>query len=750
VLSRLLLVLAVPAALGAQDIVCDKGDTEVSRLEFTGNHAFASSVLANGIVTTPSNWARRSLKVFGTRYCLDKVEFPRDVIRLLLFYRNHGYLDVAVDTVVTRLSPSQVAVRFGIREGQPTRISSLVITGIDSVPVREQVQRGLPLQVGSAFDRIALSAARDSLTLRLRNAGYPDADVLVDYETNTAERAAVVRFAAMTGKRARIGVLRVTVLPHGKGRGVDTAIVRRLTGLKSGNWYRQRDLERGKRALYAGQLFTQVSVEPDTAAVRADSTLPVSISAVEGAPQNARAGGGWGTLDCLRAYTDYSHLNVGRRATRLDLRARVSKIGVNQPVDGLGALCSSDARNDYFSQKLNYSTGLTITPPVSARIGVQPSFSLFSERRSEYNAYLRSTPIGGSLAFLRALGRRSQNASYTLEFGRTLSFPALYCAVFSACTAAEQASLERLQRLAVVGVSFADQKTDKVSDPTRGTALYGEVRHSSHAVGSDAKLQFTRLTTDGAVYVPLGADVVVAVRLRLGAVLGPTLRGSANDAYVPPQERLYAGGATTVRGFRQNELGPAVYIPTGYDTVRANGTPGGNPSNPADTVYFRANPAKVGQRAIPTGGNAMLVANVEARMRSPVWSDLLQLAVFADGGRVWNYGSATSLDLKSFQWTPGVGARMRTLIGLIRVDIGYNPYQRSSGAAYFDTPISVGGQLFCVSPSNTLRVTSVTATGTGATVLRQATGACPSDFRPPRERSFVRKLAFQFSLGQAF
>jgi len=42
----------VPAALGAQDIVCDKGDTEVSRLDFTGNHAFASAVLANGIVTT--------------------------------------------------------------------------------------------------------------------------------------------------------------------------------------------------------------------------------------------------------------------------------------------------------------------------------------------------------------------------------------------------------------------------------------------------------------------------------------------------------------------------------------------------------------------------------------------------------------------------------------------------------------------------------------------------------------------------
>jgi outer membrane protein insertion porin family/translocation and assembly module TamA len=748
VLRRLLLVLAVPAALGAQDIVCDKGDTEVLRLEFTGNHAFPSAVLANGIATTPSNWARRTLKFFGTRYCLDKVEFPRDVIRLLLFYRNHGYYDVAVDTVVTRLGASQVAIRFAIREGQPTRISSLAITGLDSVPVREEMQRGLPLRPGGAFDRVALSAARDTLARRLRNAGYPDADVLVNYETNARARAAAVTLAALPGTRARIGTLRVNVRPYRAGKGVDTAIVRRLTGLSTGAWYRERDLERAKSTLYAGQLFTQVTVEPDTAGIRADATLPVTIGVAEGPPQSARVGGGWGTLDCFRAYGDYSHLNVARRATRVDLRARVSKIGVGQGFGGMSSLCSADAKRDYFSQELNYSTGITITPPVSARIGIQPSFTLYSERRSEYNAFLRSTPIGGSLALARAGGRRSQNASYTIEYGRTQSFPALFCAVFSACTAADQASLERLKRLAVVGLAFVDENTDNSTDPSQGTVLRGELRHASQAVGSDARSQFSRFTLDGAAYLRVSADFVMAARLRVGTVLGPWLQASAAD--VPPQERLYAGGVNTVRGFRQNELGPAVYIPTAYDTVLANGTGRGDPSNPSDTVYFRANPAKVGQRAVPTGGNALLVANLEGRVRSPVLPELLQLAFFADAGRVWNYGTATSLNLKSVQWTPGVGARIRTFIGLIRIDIGYNPYQRSSGAAYFDAPVSVGGQLFCVSPGNTLRVTSVRGVGAAAPTLSQQAGSCPSSFTPPREKNFLRRLAPNFSIGQAF
>ncbi len=746
-LRRLFLALAFPSALLAQDIVCDKGDTEVLRLEFTGNRTFPSPVLANGIATTPSTWARRRLGIFGTRYCLDPAEFPRDVLRLLVFYRNHGFLDVAVDTVVTHLSPSQVAVRFAITEGQPTRVSSLGITGLDSVPMRDAIERALPLRVGGPFDRPALAAARDSLARRLRNAGYPDADVLVNYETDGERQQAAVTFSAIPGRRAQIGAVQVQVRPFRANAVVDTVIVRRLTGLSTGSWYRQLDLERAKRTLYATQLFSAVSVEADTTAARTDSTVAIDVRVAEAAMQSARVGGGWGTLDCFRAYADYSHLNVGRRATRVDLRARVSKIGVGRPLNGLESLCSSDARADAFGADLNYSTGITITPPVSARAAVQPSFTLYSERRSEFNAYLRTTPIGGAISLARNVARHTQSASYTIEYGDTKSSPAFLCAVFNACGAADQASLLRRQRLAVLGASFSEENTDNPTSPSRGTVLRGEVRHASRAVGSDNHLQFTRLTLDGAGYLPVGTDVVLAARLRIGAVLGPIFQSSIGDAYVPVQERLYAGGATTVRGFPQNELGPVVYNTASYDTVRADGTHGGDPADPSQVVYFRAVPATAGQRTIPTGGNAMLVANFEARVRSPVLADLLQLAFFADAGRVWNRGAAATLNLKSVQWTPGVGARVRTLVGLIRVDVGYNPYQRAAGAAYFDTPISLGGQLFCVSPSNTLRVTK--ATGSSAALLQEA-GSCPSDFTPPRERSFVKKLAFQFSLGQAF
>ncbi|MDP1892482.1 MAG: BamA/TamA family outer membrane protein [Gemmatimonadaceae bacterium] len=749
-LVAFLVVFLIPAGVGAQDIVCDKGDTEVLRLEFKGNHSFKSAVLANGIATTASSWTRRRFKFFGTRYCLDPREFPRDVIRLMLFYRNHGYLSATVDTLVTRLSSSQVAVRFIITEDYPTRVRTLDITGLDDVPTRAAVARALPLRMDSPFDRTLLAASRDTLAMRLRNSGYPDAEVLVNYETDADRRAASVTFVAIPGARARIGAVQVQVRPFREKAVVDTAVVRRLTGLSVGSWYRQRDLERAKRALYSSQLFSAVSIEPDTGGSRVDSIVRVDVRVAEGAMQSARVGGGWGTIDCFRTYADYSHLNVGRRATRVDLRGRVSKIGVGSPLDGFESLCSGEARRDAFGGDLNYVAGMTITPPMSARAAVQPSLTLFSERRSEYNAYLRTTPIGGALSLARSAGRRSQNASYTLEYGDTKSSPAFMCAVLTACDRADQDALLRRQRLAVVGLSFLQERTDNPTSPSRGTVLRGEVRHASSAVGSDSRLQFTRLTLDGAGYLSLGSDIVLAARLRIGAVLGPSLQFTAGNAYVPVQERLYAGGATTVRGFRQNELGPVVYNTSAYDTVQADGTPGGDPSDPSQEVYFRANPAAGGERTIPTGGNTMLVVNLEARVRSPVLADLLQLAFFADAGRVWNRGAATSLNLKSVQWTPGIGVRVRTLVGLIRVDIGYNPYQRAAGSAYFDTPVSAGGQLYCVSPTNTLRVTSVGAGVLGPSVPQQETGTCPASFTPTRERSFFRRLVPQISLGQAF
>lgn len=742
------LVAAPPVAreAAAQGMACAPGDTEVRALRFAGNRAFSSATLADGIATTPSSFMRRRVGIFGRRRCLDRAQFALDAVRLVVFYRNHGYVAATVDTLVTPLGPGRVAIQFTVLEGEPIRIADLVIEGIDRMDDRDRLLAGLHVTRGAPFDKYAIEEARDSLTRRLRNDGYPEAEVFVGYDTHVIAHTATVRLTVQAGPRMRVGPLRVAVAPReGAARGLDDAAVLRAAGIADGDLYSEERLERAKRALYQTQAYDQVAVRTDAGVARGDSgRIGVTLDLAEGFMRIGRVAAGYGTLDCFRATGDMTQFNFLGGVARLDVRTRISKIGISEPLTGAAALCPQ-AKADPYSRDLNYYLGASASRPAVFR-EFAPSVTLFSERRSEYKSFLRTTPIGSSFALARTVRRVTQALGYSVEYGRTEAQPALLCAVFNACEDADREAFSRAQRLAVASVAITRERGDSPVDPTRGSALRAELRTAGRHTGSDLSLQFNKLLLDGAIYRPWGEDVVLAARLRLGAVVGPSLSFSNASLYVPPHERLFAGGPTTVRGFPQNELGPAVYIASAYDTVRAGGLAGGVLTNPGDTVYFRARPDAPGERTVPTGGNALVVANLEARIRSPILPDLLQWTVFTDVGEVWNRGTpGANLGFNTLRWTPGAGMRVRTLIGFVRLDVAYNPYQRPTGAAYFDTPVAAGGALLCVSPGNTLRVTTDAAGFTS-----QEAGACPGTFVPPREGAFIRRLAFNVSIGQAF
>jgi outer membrane protein assembly complex protein YaeT len=734
------LLALLASAAEAQETRCDRGDVEVRALSFQGNAAFSDAVLGQGIVTTASSRARRLLRFVGAKHCLNQEELPRDVLRLRLWYRNHGFVDATVDTIVAQVGRERVEVRFVIAEGEPVRVDTLRIEGLDAVPERSEIIAGLPTRVGGWFDRYANAATRDSLTRRLRDNGYPDAETFLGYDLRAADKLATVVLSVSPGARRRIGVVNIT--QEGRDGGapeVRERAVRRLAGLEVGDLYQERALERAKRRLYQSEAFEQVVVEP--AETLSDSLITVDVNVREGYLRAARLGGGWGTLDCFRMTGDLTEYNLFESATRLELRGRVSKIGIGEPLGGASELCPQ-ARDDIYSTNLNYYAGATVSPPSLWRTRFVPTISLYSERRSEYNAFLRTTPAGGSVSLTEILPQRARSIGYTVEYGRTEAQPALYCAVFNACEADVRDALQRDLRLAVLSVSGSRERVDDPTDPRRGWVVRTETRHASRVVGADADINFSRVTLDGSAYVPIGTDIVFAARLRLGVVFGAD---GQTATFVPPQERLFAGGPTTVRGFRQNELGPQVYIPTAFDTLRVDGSPAPAVITANDTLVFRANPALVGERAVPTGGNSMIVGNAELRFASPFFSDLLRWTLFADVGELWNRGNAVAgLGFGSLKITPGLGLRLRTPIGFLRMDLAYNGYARSGGAAYFDAPIAAGGQLWCVSPRNSLPVTLENGQ------LSQASGNCPASFQPGVQRGLFGRWTPSFAIGQAF
>ena len=700
------------AALCSRDLAAQPGqapERTVTSVTFQGNHALDRLTLAAAIATSASTWTYRVPLLkhlgLGQRRLFDELDFRRDVVRLQILYRQHGYFEARIDTTVDR-TPSSVAVVFAIEEGPPVLVDSIDIRGVDSVLDVRRLEAKLPLTEGRPFDRTAFEAAADTIALMVQNRGYPFVAVYRNYSVQRATRLASVEYEVVPGSRARVGDLVIL-----GAKAVSERTIQRSLAVRRGDWFSQDALYDSQRSLYQTDLFRYVSVgiAPDSTVGGADSLVRVQVRVTEGSRAQLRTGVGYGTIDCFRTQATLTAANFLGGGRRLDLAGKLSKMGVGSPTDwGLGSSVCSALSGDQFSERINYLASATFTQP--AVIGRRTTLTLtpFAERRSEYKAFERDG-IGSSLAMSLGVGRASLlTLSYRLTYGRTQADTAVYCIYFERCERQAIDQLSQDHRQAALSLAVVRNTANSPIEPTAGSALSLEVSHASPLVGSERLISYNKIVAEGSWYAQLARGWVVAVRVR-GGVVRPGLAFVADSSirFVPPEERFYAGGPASVRGFGRNELGPVVYV---ADSMVLAPTTG-------DRV-------PVGVRTSPIGSHAIALANFELRMPSPVWRSRLRLAGFVDAGELWDQ-TAGGLLPSGLKVTPGVGLRVGTPLGPLRLDVAYNDYPRQPGPLY--------------------------------SVVRNAAGAPTglnleqSDYQgPPRGAGFFRRLQFQFSVGEAF
>jgi outer membrane protein insertion porin family/translocation and assembly module TamA len=742
------LITALATTASAQrraEIGCEQPtDLEVRSLKFIGNNTHSSYNLERGIATTASTWWRRTFKVFGQRYCLDSLAaLVEDSARLHYHYLRTGFPDVRVQPAIRSTGGGKVAVEYRITEGQPMMMDTVSVVWEPAVPDSARFVNDLPVEAGDRFDIVVLEATRDTIRSRLLNRGYPRAEVLRNFDQYPSQHRATVEYVVIPGPRSWIGEIVIpqpTPVNPNRAPRIDTSRVRAVLGVKEGDLYNEGALEQAGRGLFETEAFRFVGVSVDSTSLTdaTDSLVTVNVALSESELLAMRGSIGWANLDCLRAQFNYTNYNfAGLR--RLDVTTRVSKIGTSSPTEWAEGLCTRELLNDEVSDTLNYYIGASISQAALFGLRIVPTLSVYSERRSEFRAYLRESPIGVIASAQQGIGSRwPMSWTYQLEYGRTTAQPAFFCAVFNVCETAVRERLERYTRSAAVGWAVTRSRVNSATSPTSGNVARLDLRHASPAVGSTKDASFNRATLDATWYTPAMGGTFVA-RVRAGTVLGSRLdlSGSSTPTFIPLQERLYAGGPNSVRGFRQNEMGPAIYVPNGFDSTAVPGH---------DTLqYWRANPDSVGDRTVPTGGDNVIVANIELRMRAPAYPELAQYALFIDAGQVWNRGRAgTGVNFADIRVTPGIGLRVFTPVGPLRVDVGYNPYRRPAGPAYIT---DISGNLICVSPDNTLRVRKAE---NGQPARQIDEGDCPATYVPRFGTRFWNRLTFQFSIGQPF
>ena len=642
----------------------------VRQLRFEGNRAYTSEVLATVIATTNSTWFAtfpviRALG-FGEKRHLDELDFRRDVLRLTAYYRQGGYLEAVVDTVVRRTA-KDAYITFRITEGRPVLTERFTVTGLDALPakVRRELTQDLPLERGEAFDRRAMIASADTLLTRLHDLARPSAEVYRNFTVDRSRRRATVEFDVDPGPAAVVGTAAITGVIQ-----VDSGVVRRLLVAQPGQPFAQRDLYESQRILYRTELFRFAAVDIDTTQwTPGDTVVPIAVRVNEAKFRRARTAIGYGTNDCLRGGAAWTARNWLGGGNLLDISAHASKIGVGSPANwGFEhGLCPALKGDPIGSSLLNYSTTASLQHPGFLSPFNTQTTALFAERRSEWDVYLREE-YGGSFAIRRETPRRIPVvATYRVAWGQTTAPAITFCAYFNACTTGDVGALRQRRRLATLSAVVTIPRANDPLDPTRGSNTSLEAVWSDRLFGSDPLTEFTRLQADYAWYRPVVRGVTFAWRLRGGLLFSPrAVFDSGAVAFIPPDQRFYVGGPNDVRGFGRNELGPSVY------------------TAPARAFDLAGNviPDSLGLvRSFPAGGNTFAVGNVELRVPSPVLPQRVRFAFFVDAGTLLERGES-HLAPATIRVTPGMGIRIATPLGPARVDVGYNRYSRSEGPLY--------------------------------------------------------------------
>jgi len=632
----------------------------------------------------PISWLRK-------KHSLDRDELDRDMLRLRVLYWKRGWRAAQVTPVIGKDDEGEVTVQVTVNEGPPTVVGTLEIGELDSLLSARDKRSLLELRPGDPLDLIALDSTAVRIAAQLDARGYGDAILNPVAVTDTGSPRATVKLEVIRLYRTIIDSVRV------EGTELyDPRLVANLMNVKKGDKYSRAGLIQSQRALYAAGFFRRAVVRAEPAG-EVDSLKRLIVSVEELPPRLFRVTGGVSTVDFFQADARYVNANFRNNASRLAVQATIGNLLAPQlvgirPFNNVLVGTQDSGSPEYLQPTFQLNADLRRRWLSDYRN--QTGVSVFGFRRSSPGVFVE-TGGGAATSFTRNVSPYLPvTLQYRVELTTTSAADTYFCVNFGVCDQESLAVLQRTQRLAPIALSTTTDRRDDPISPTRGYSWRSELEFADGWTGS--QFGYARFEMEGAKYFRMSEKLVVAVHGRGGVVRGfggtGSARGVMGDAIILPRKRFYAGGARSVRGYGENQLGPrtlviprSIFQPTVavFDSLLAD--PGLRDGRlPCDPRAFElpdcpTERVTTGARATsdfvdndflakPLGGEAMLEASIEARYR--VWGPLTA-AAFIDAGSVGAQFRSTAT-----VFTPGIGIRYLSPVGPIRVDLGYNPRAR--------------------------------------------------------------------------
>lgn len=461
--------------------------------------------------------------------------------------------------------------------------------GVGDVVLTDPQAAAFGLRVGQPAVASDVLAAATRLQSELKEEGYALAEVgppkaWLHPETRTLDLVFTVR----RGPIVDIGAITLT----GLKRVHPAYIARRLT-IHPGMLYQPSRIEAARQDLASLGVFSDVQVR-DVPPLTPGDRMPLDFGFTEGKRRMVELQGGYSTDLGGRGGVSWTHNNIFGNAEKLRLTALITGLG-GSAQQGLGYDVYADLmKPDFGSRNQNLSVRVE---------GIRQL--LYSYRQ---------TALLVRAGLVRRLGRR-----WTVSYGGE----------------AEQEQIDQMGRTndytivsLPLSATYDGTGVNNPIDPaTHGVRLSMSATPSASLINGTSF--FTILQANASTYFDLAhlglsrpGRSVLAFRGIIGNVQG------ASTFDIPPDQRLYAGGSATVRGFRYQGVGPQ--FPNSKYAI-------GGTSMDAGSFEFR-------QRLFRSFGAAL----------------------FADAGQV---GTGSRPFEGKLRVGAGAGVRYYTPIGPVRVDV---------------------------------------------------------------------------------
>jgi outer membrane protein insertion porin family len=742
----------------------------IDALKIDGNVNISTEELKAAMVTEPSHcraWKFCGILRFGSLrkdVRLDRAELDRDLLRLRVLYWKRGWRTAQVTPVITPRTRKTVSIALKVVEGPPTLIGTIELGALDSLLAVRGLRKLVDLRPGDPLDLIHLDSVAVRIVRRLDAEGYGEVLLNPVAVVDTSSPRARVTMGISKLYETRVEAVRVEGTEN-----YDPRVVANTMGLKAGDIYSRFAVAESQRALYEAGYFKRAFVRVDPGS--ADS-LKKLVAAVEELPTRSfRTTGGLSTVEFFQVDARYQNANFRGNAGRLTMQAT------------LGNLLAPQLNNRLPFQNVLPENLVDVD---SAPAYLQPTFQLNAEVRRRWLSdsrnqtgvsvfgYRRSSPgvfvdqgagVGGS--FTRNVTRAIPvSAQYRLEFTKVSAADTYFCVNFGVCDEVSLGVLKRTQRLAPLSLAASTDRRDDPLGPTRGYTWRADMEFASRWTGS--QFGYGRIEVDASKYFHSSEKLTVAMRVHAGYVRGERADGDSVPIILP-RKRFYAGGARSVRGYGENQLGPRVLvIPrrqfqpgiAAFDSL-INDPRLNDGRLPCDILVDLPNcltsqtgaPLRNGRPTSnfedgdftpkPLGASTLVEASIEARYRVGA---AITLAAFVDAGSVGaRFGGTAAV------FTPGIGVRYLSPIGPIRVDLGYNPKA--------DEQLSVITELSQPRDSTWLNALGIQRglTGDALTAFAKTTGLfqinAQRSFNPATGTGlggFFNRMTLHLSIGEAF